>query len=119
MTVDEGNQLACQVIGIAANRCRVHVLIAAKRCEAIGEHDDRRSHSLLRNEARNSLGNVLVERAPVQMREPRSREPDEIEQHREVSPASAAAPARDARVVAGRKPYGEPADMRGAKRIVS
>ena len=63
LAVDERDDLARQVVGVAADRRRVDVLVAAERREAVGEHDDRRPHLLLVDEPRGALGHVLAEAA--------------------------------------------------------
>ena len=42
--VDERNDLAREVVGVVADRGRVHVLVAAERGEAVGKDEDRRPH---------------------------------------------------------------------------
>src|SRR5690606_18285936 len=60
-TVDERNELARQMIGIAADARRVHVLIAAVCREAIRKHEDARRHLARGDQPRGALGHVLVE----------------------------------------------------------
>src|SRR5216684_4038565 len=50
--VDEGNDLAREIVRVIADRGGVHVLVAAERREAVRKHDDRRPHLLLAHEER-------------------------------------------------------------------
>src|SRR5690606_30152934 len=61
LAVDERDQLAREIISIAADGRRVHVLVAAERREAIGEDDQARAHLALGDEPRGTFGHVLVE----------------------------------------------------------
>src|SRR5487761_847930 len=118
LAVDEGNQLSGQVIGITPDRTGIDVLVAAHGREAVGEHENRRTHLALGEQARRALGHVLVERPPVQVGESRPGEADQVEQHR-VAPA---APGRSAAarpvVVAGRQPDGDLAQLRVPQWVV-
>ena len=114
LAVDERHELSRQIVGVAADRARVHVLVAAKRREAIGKNEDRRPHPALVDQSRGALGDVVAEILPRHMRQARARESHQIEQHREA--ASAATPGTC--VVLGRKPEREPAHVRIAQRIV-
>src|SRR5438132_762652 len=96
--IDERNELVNQVIGVAADRRRVDVLIPAHAGETVREHDDARSHLAFVREARCTLGNVLVERPPIEMREARACIADEIEQYRIALSARARSPAHGAGV---------------------
>ncbi len=111
--IDERNELARQVVRIAADRRRVHVLVAAERREAVGERDDHGPDPAFRDEPRDAFGDVLVERTPVEMREPRTREAHEVEQHWIPSSASA----RRTFVVTRRQPYRKSAHVRIAESI--
>src|SRR5437868_7549014 len=115
--IDEGNELVNQIVGVAADRRRVDVLIAAHAGEAVGEYDDARSHPALVRETRCTLGNVLVERPPIEMRETRARIADQIEQYRIALAARARSAARDACVVSGRQPDAKLANVRIRERI--
>src|SRR5580765_5224675 len=108
MPVDEGHDLLGQIVGVVADRARVHVLVAAERGEAVGEDEDRRPHLALAREPRSALGDVVAERLPVGVRETRTREPDEVVEHREALLSLA---------VLRRQPYGELAHVRIAQGI--
>jgi hypothetical protein len=90
LAVDEGHELAGQIVGVAADGARVHVLVAAERRKAIRKNNDDRPHLALMHEPRGALGHVLVEVAPHGMRTAAVREADEVEQHREARTAAAA-----------------------------
>src|SRR5256886_7908818 len=90
LAVDKWHELSRQIVGVAADRARVHVLVAAERREAIGENEDRRPHPALVDQSRGALGDVVAETLPRHVRQARARESHQIEQHREA--ASAATP---------------------------
>src|SRR5258708_14254162 len=74
LAVDEGDDLAREVVGVVADRGGVDVLVAAERGEPVREKDDRRSHLLLADEPRRALRDVVAEGLPVGVREARSGE---------------------------------------------
>ena len=117
LAIDERNELARQVIGVVTDRRGVDVLVTAQRGEAIGKHEDCRSHLAVVNQARNALGHVVGERSPAGVREARAREADEIEQHRKA-PAGGVFAGGCAGVVLRRQPDGELAPVRIAQQIV-
>ena len=80
--VDQGNELLREVVGVAADRRRVDVLVAAERGEAVGKDEDRRRHLLLLDQPRGALGHVLGVAAPSGVAGPAAHEADQIEQHR-------------------------------------
>src|SRR4051812_8589252 len=88
LAVDEGDDLAREVVGVVADRRGVDVLVAAERGEAVGKDDDRRAHLAFSDEARGALGNVVAERLPADVREARAGEADEVVQHREAAAAA-------------------------------
>ena len=114
LLVDERHELARQVVRVAADRGRVHVLIAAERREAIGERDDHRPHLALVHEARGALGHVLLEAARRGVHAARAREADEIVDDREARAAAAALRS----VVLRRQPDVEQTHVRVAERVV-
>src|SRR4051812_21485860 len=110
LAVDEGDDLAGEVVGVVTDRGGIDVLVAAERAEAVGKDDDRRAHLAFTDEARGALGKVVAERLPADVREPRAGEADEVVEHREAAAA--------ALVVAGREPDAELAHVRIAERVV-
>src|SRR3954453_20152261 len=108
--VEEGNDLAREVVGVIPDRRGVDVLVAAEGAEAVGKDEDRRAHLAFTDEARGALGNVVAERLPADVREPGAGEADEVIQHREA--------AASALVVAGREPDAELAHVRIGERVV-
>jgi hypothetical protein len=113
LAIDEGNQLAREIVGVVSDRRRVDVLIAAQSGEAIREDEDRRAHLALVHQSRDALGDVVAERAPAGVRHAGAGEADEVEEDGEAAPATAAL----AFVVLRRKPHAEPAHVRVAERI--
>src|SRR6266496_4287947 len=114
LAVDERNELAGEVIRVIPDGGRIDVLIAAERGEAIGEHEDRGSHLALVDQSGSPFRDVFAEGLPADMREPRAREADKVEQD-----GKAPAPALvRALVVVRRQPDGELAHMGIAKRII-
>ena len=79
-------------VGVAADGWGVHVLVAPQRREAVGKHDDRRSHLLRVNQPRDALGHVVAERLPVDVRETRPGEADEIVEDGKRRPRPRVAP---------------------------
>ena len=66
LAIDEGDELARQIIGVIADRRGVDVLVAAERREAIGKNEDRRPHPAIVDQPRGALGHVVGEgRQPV------------------------------------------------------
>jgi hypothetical protein len=90
LLVDERHELARQVIRVAADRRRVHVLIAAERGEAIGERDDDRPHLALVHETGRALGHVLLEAARRRVHAASASEADEVVDDGEARAAAAA-----------------------------
>jgi hypothetical protein len=78
LPVDERNDLVHEVVGIAADGGRVHILVAAQRRVAVREHQDYRSHPAFVHEPGGALRQVLAERLPVEVREARAGEADEV-----------------------------------------
>src|SRR5258705_13499697 len=70
LAIDEGNDLLRQVVGVRADRRRVHVLVAAERGEAIGKHENRGSHLLLVNQSRGAFGYVVAKGFPIRVSKP-------------------------------------------------
>src|SRR5437870_11412458 len=56
LAVDKWHELSRQIVGVAADRARVHVVVAAERREAIGENEDRRPHPALVDQSRGAIG---------------------------------------------------------------
>ena len=113
LAVDEGDDFPGQVVGIAADGGGVDVLVAAESREAVGKHEDGRSHPALMHQARRALGQVLAEGLPAQVRQARAREPDQVVQGRE-----AAIGVTTPGIVLGRQPHGDLAVMGIAEGIV-
>ena len=109
LAVDEGDDLARQVVGVVADGGRIDVLVAAERGEAVRKDDDRRTHLSLVDEPRRALGDVVAEGLPVGVRESRAGEADQVVEHREAPPRSL--------VVLRRQPHAELAHVRVAKRV--
>ena len=110
LAVDEGNDLARQIVRVIADRGGVHVLVAAERREAVRKDDDRRSHFSLADKPRRALRDVVAERPPVGVGEARAGEADEVVEHREA--------ALPAFVVLRRQPHAELAHVRIAPGVV-
>src|SRR5207247_6200705 len=89
LAIDERNQLAREIVRVVADRRGVDVLIAAERCETVGEDDDRGPHLPLVDEPRRALGHVVSERAPAGVCNAGAREADQIVEYRK-GPATAA-----------------------------
>ena len=70
--IDEGYDLAHEIVGIAADRAGIDVLVPAQAREAVGHHQDHRAHALIVDQASGALGQVLAERLPVEVRPARS-----------------------------------------------
>ena len=113
LAVHQRHQLCRQVVRIAAERARIDVLVAPEPRKAIRKDDDRRPHPALVQQAGRLLGDIFLERLPVQVRRPASGEAHQIEQHGEAAPA--AAPLR--LVVVRRQPHVEAAHMGIALRV--
>src|SRR6266705_1586304 len=111
LAVDEGNDLAREIVRVIADRGGVYVLVAAERREAVRKDDDRRPHSSLADEPRRALRDVVAERLPVGVRKSGAGKADQVVEHREAAPARAF-------VVLRRQPHRELARMRIAERIV-
>ena len=111
LAVDEGNDLAREIVRVVADRGRVHVLVAAERREAVRKDEDRRPHLLLADEPRRAFRDVVAERFPVGVRETGAGEADQIVEHREAASARAI-------VILRRQPHRELAHVRIAERIV-
>ena len=107
--VNEGNDLAREVVGVVSDRGGVHVLVAAERGEAVREDEDRGSHLLLVDEPRGALRDVVAEGLPVGVRKPRAGEADEVVEHREAALVDL--------VILRRQPNADLAHVRVAKRI--
>src|SRR6266705_1019598 len=99
LAVDEGNDLAREI-----------VRVIAARGEAVRKDDDRRSHFSLADKPRRALRDVVAERLPVGVRETRAGEADEVVEHREAF-ASAV-------IVLRRQPHAELAHVRIAQGVV-
>src|SRR6185503_11672113 len=109
LAVHERNDLAGEVVGVVADRRRIHVLVAAQRREAVREDDDHRAHPALVDEARGALRNVIAERLPAHVRQAGAGEADEIVEHREAPLV--------ALVILRRQPYTYAAGVRIAEGI--
>src|SRR4029077_4363435 len=110
LAVDERDDLAREVVGVVADRGRVDVLVAAERGEAVGKHDDDRAHLPFMDEPRGTLGDVVAERLPADVREAGAGEADQVVEHRKSSLAGM--------VVFGGQPDRELAHVRIAQRVV-
>src|SRR5690606_28267831 len=94
-------------------QCRgVDVLVAAKTREAVGKHDDYRTHPAIVHESRSSFGDVLAERLPVEVSRAGPGEADQVVQHGKASSGAAMA------VVLGRQPDSDRTNVRIAQWIV-
>src|SRR5258708_19646864 len=109
--VDEGNDLAREIVRIIANRGGVRVMVGCERGEAVGEGDDRRPELLLADQPRRAFRNVVAERLPARVRKPGAGEADQVVEHRKAAPARAP-------VILWRQPHRDLAHMRIAERIV-
>src|SRR5690606_2777002 len=89
LAVDERNELAGQVIRVAADPRGIHVLIAAVGGEAVGEDENARRHLALRDQPGRALGHVLVEALPRGVRFSGAGVAGEIEQNRIALAAAA------------------------------
>src|SRR5437879_6044070 len=110
LAVNEGNELAREIVRVIADRGGVHVLVATERRETVRKDDDRRPHLLLADEPRRALRDVVAEGPPVRVREAGSGEADEVVEHRET--------ALPAFVVLRRQPHAELAHVRTAQGVV-
>src|SRR5712692_4648126 len=110
LTVDEGNDLAREVVGVIADRGGVHVLVAAERREAVRKDEDRRAHFSLADKPRRALRDIIAEGLPVRVREARAGEAHQVVEHREAALA--------AFVILRRQPHPELAHVRIAQGVV-
>ncbi len=113
--IDERDQLAGQVVGVAPDRARVDVLVAAERREAIRKHDDARVELPVMNQPGRTFRHILLERAPVRVRLAAAGVANEVEQHRK--PLRRAPPSR--LVVLRRQPDIDQTIRRIAERVVA
>src|SRR5438445_8848503 len=111
LAVDEGDDLAREIVRVIADRGGIHVLVAAERREAVRKDDDRRPHLPLADEPRRALRDVVAEGLPVRVRETGAGEADQVVEHREAALAPAL-------VVLRRQPHPELAQVRVAERVV-
>src|SRR6202171_6457861 len=111
LAVDEGNDLAREVVRVVADRGRVHVLVGAERRGAVRGDENGRPHLLLADEPRRALRDVVAERLPVGVREAGAGEANQVVEHRKASLARCL-------VILRRQPARELAHMRIAERIV-
>src|SRR2546425_1428364 len=110
LAVDEGDDLAREIVRVIADRGGIHVLVAAERGEAVGKDEDRRSHLALADKPRRALRDVVAEWLPVGVRETGTGEANEVVEHREATPR--------AFVILRRQPHPELAYVRIAQGVV-
>ena len=87
--IDEGDELADQIVRIVADRRRIDVLIPAECGETIGKDHHGRTHLAVMDQARDTLRDVVGKGPPVRMRQARAVKTDQVPKHGKSFPQSA------------------------------